>query len=379
MSIGIWHNLSTEKKRDELLDASPQLRKAWRASIKRFDAADDSTKARIRFERSWLYTAVLDLLALLYTDNAKPGMYCLTSNRSSCTCSNLIPTDQVVYCERFIEFLTDLLGQLPTRRYANTLLQDLHVLPALTLSPLYSDEDGGLLRDLYELMLHYTYFTIDDQTGAQQSRTDAYNQHCARLSKLQRVSLQHFEPKLKVLALSNYGSIDKRPELTNLLEPLTDEETVQLCSLLSLRTSYPESAKLAIDRRFLTEVLLSTFEKRKTYEETAQDLSILPNEESLFEHSLARTNDYDGSRPLAIPKLNLQYLSAGDFLWRSLVLYRSESFYGIRQDIENAIRRLKPEVRKGGETVFTGTSRMALPISKPRYDDSLSFMAISSF
>lgn len=232
---------------------------------------------------------------------------------------------------------------------------------------------------MYELLLHFTYFTIDDQTGAQQSRTDAYNQHCARLAKLQRISLQHFEPKLKVLALSNYGSVDKRPELTSLLEPLTDEETVQLCSLLSLRTSYPETAKLAIDRRFLTEVLLSTFERRKAYEETAHDLSVLPNEESLFEHSLARTNDYDGSRPLAIPKLNLQYLSAGDFLWRSLFLYRSESFYGIRQDIENAIRRLKPESRKGGETVFTGTSRMALPISKPRYDDSHSLMAMSSF
>ena len=88
VSIGIWHNLSTEKKRDELLDASPQLRKAWRASIKRFDAADDPTKGRIRFERSWLYTAVLDLLALLYTDNAKPGMFCLASNLGWRTCSN---------------------------------------------------------------------------------------------------------------------------------------------------------------------------------------------------------------------------------------------------------------------------------------------------
>jgi intron-binding protein aquarius len=74
VSIGIWHNLSTEQKRDELLDANAHLKKAWRAAIKRFDAADDATKARLRFERSWLYTAVLDFLTLLYSDSVKQGM-----------------------------------------------------------------------------------------------------------------------------------------------------------------------------------------------------------------------------------------------------------------------------------------------------------------
>ncbi len=266
-----------------------------------------------------------------------------------------------------MEFLTDLLSQLPTRRYANTLLQDLHILPALSLSPVYNDEDNSLLRDLCGLLRHYTYFTIDDQTGVQQARTEAYDQHCAQLARLQRIAIQHFKEKLTVLALSNYGSIDKREELEAFLEPLTDEEVEHLCSLLSLRTSYPDPTKLAMDRKFLIEVLLSTFEKRRTFQETASELSILPNEESLFEHSVARTDDYDGSRPLAIPKLNLQYLSVGDFLWRALVLYRSESFYGIRQDVEGAVRRLKPEIRKAGETVFTGSSKMALPIMKPRY------------
>lgn len=73
VSISIWHNLSTEKKRDELLDSHAHLRKAWRASAKRYDAADEAMKARLRFERSWLYTSVLNFLSLLYTDNAKTG------------------------------------------------------------------------------------------------------------------------------------------------------------------------------------------------------------------------------------------------------------------------------------------------------------------
>lgn len=278
--------------------------------------------------------------------------------------SNLWP-EQVIYCERFVEFLSDLQSQLPTRRYANFLLQDLHLLPTSSLSPMFGDEDNGLLRDLYALLSHYTFFSIDDQSGAQQSRTEAYNQHCANLGRLQRTALKHFKEKLTVLALSNYGSIERRDDLEGLLKPLSDEEIVQLAALLGLRTSYPATTRLRVDRKFLIEALLSTFEKRQTFQETAQEMSIMPTEQDLFEQSLTRTDAYDGSRPLALPKLNLQYLSVGDFLWRSLVLNRCESLYGIRRDIEDILRRLKPDSKRIGETSFSGSSKMALPIARP--------------
>lgn len=345
VSISMWHNLSTEKKRDDKLNEHNQLRKAWRASAKRYESADESTKARLRFDRSWLYTLSLDFMSLLYSNNASK--------------------DDVSYCERFVEFLSDLQSQLPTRRYVNFLLQDLHILPAAALSPTFNDEDNGLLRDLIALLAHYTHFTIDDQTGAQHGKTQAYERHCTRLAKLQRTALKHFKGKLTVLALSNYASIDDRRELRNLLAPLSDEEILQLSTLLDLRTTYPESTGLTVDRRFLLEVLCSTFERRKTFQETARGMSILPTEDTLFEQSLLRTDSYDGSHPLAIPKLNLQYLSVGDFLWRSFVLYRCESFYGIRRDIEDVLRRLRPETGRSGGVTFPGFSKMALAISNP--------------
>ncbi|KAI1769078.1 P-loop containing nucleoside triphosphate hydrolase protein [Hypoxylon sp. FL1150] len=345
VSIGIWHNLSTESKRETKLGQNPQLRKAWKAAGKRYDSADDATKARLRFERAWLYTLTLDFLRLLYEEKRKE--------------------EHVLYCERFVEFISDLLSQLPTRRYVNTLLQDLHILPAFRLSPMFNDEDNALLRDQCSLLSHYVHFTIDDQTGAQHSRTEAYDRHCAELAKLQRVALRHFKDKLTVLALSNYGSIDKRGELENLLEVLTDEELKRLATLLELRAEYPELVKVPIDRQFLIEALLSTYEKRKTFQEVVRDMSILPTEDNLFDQGLLRTDNYDGSKPLALPKLRLQYLSVGDFLWRALVLYRCESFYGIRKDIGDALKRLRPESRRPGETTFAGFSRMALPISRP--------------
>ncbi|KAF4783399.1 intron-binding protein aquarius [Colletotrichum scovillei] len=345
VSISIWHSLSTEELREEKLEQHAHVRKAWRAAGKRYDAADDATKAKLRFDRSWLYSLVLHFLSLIYTENAKP--------------------DQVLYCERFVEFLTDLQSQLPTRRYVNTLLLDLHILPAMRLSPVFNDEENSLLRDLNALLKHYTFFTIDDQTGAQLSRTEAYDKHCANLSRLQKTSLKHFKEKLTVLALSNYGSIDKRDELAGLLEPLNDEEIIELAGLLRLRTTYPDSLAVSIDRKFLLEALLTTFERRKTFQEIAREMALVPTEQSLFENNVMRTENYDGSHPLALPKLNLQYLSVGDFLWRSLVLYRAESFYGIRKDVESAIRRLRPESRRPGETSFQGFSKMALPTTKP--------------
>lgn len=254
---------------------------------------------------------------------------------------------------------------MPTRRYVNTLLQDFHILPAIKLSPLFNEDDNGLLRDLYALLKHYTYFPIDDHTGIQYNREEAYENYSACLAKLQRIAIKYFKSKLTILALSNYGAIGKQEELEGHLEALTDEEVVRLCDMLDLRTSYPESVLLDADRQFLREVLVSTHEKRKTFQETARELSILPTEMTLFEPSLLRNEAYNGSQPLALPKLNLQYLTVGDFLWRSFILHRCESFFEIRKDIEDTIKRLRPKVKPAGGTLFGGFSKMALPISRP--------------
>ncbi|PKS06800.1 hypothetical protein jhhlp_006875 [Lomentospora prolificans] len=345
VTISIWHNLSTEELRDAKLAQYSPLKKAWRASLKRYDAADDAAKARLRFERSWLFTLVLDYLRLAYTEPSSE--------------------DDVAYCERFTEFLADLQSQLPTRRYVNTLLQDLHLMPAIRLSPMYNDEDNSLLRDLFSLLSHYTFFPIDDHTFAPYNHTEAYERHCTSLRQLQRIAMKTFESKLKLLALSNFAAISQRDELAPLLEPLTDEEIVEFAKQLQLRVAYPGPQIFEVDRAFLMEVLLSAYEKRKSFQQATKDMSILPTEHSLFDNSQIRSDDYDGSKPLALPKMRLQYLSVGDFLWRSLVLYRGESFHGVRESILAALRRLKPEVGKNGGVWFGGQSKMALPVSKP--------------
>jgi intron-binding protein aquarius len=71
VSIGIWHNLSSDEAREEKLGQHSSLRKVWRASLRRSENADDEGKARLRFERSWLYSLVLDYLGRLQVEGAE--------------------------------------------------------------------------------------------------------------------------------------------------------------------------------------------------------------------------------------------------------------------------------------------------------------------
>lgn len=351
VSIAVWHNLHSEPVREEKLGKNNALRKAWRASTKRYDAADDATKTRLRFERSWLYTLLLDFLDRVYD----------TPGRGA--------DDDVVYCERFLELLIDLQSQLPTRRYVNTLLQDLNILAVIKLSPLYNNEGNGLFRDLFDLFRHYALFPIDDQMGQQMSRADYHQAHYANLSKLQRLAIKYFDEKLKILALSNYSSLDNRMDLEGHLNALTVAELVELCQLLGYRTEYPQTSSIVRDRALYVEVIVLAHERRPTFQDSVRDLTVLPTEHTLYEATFLRNEAYDGSRPLAIPKLNLQYLTMGDFLWRSFILHRCESFYEIRKDMEDVVKRVQPRAVGLSNTRFEGFSRMALQISKPAIID----------
>ena len=360
VSISIWHNMSNEASRDHRFEEHNQLKKAWRASVKRYEAAEENQRARLRFERSWLFTLLMDFISRVY--RSVEGLYVRPFQRIR---ANVL-LDDISYCERFLELLTDLESQLPTRRYVNALLKDLNILALINLSPRFNAQENGLFRDLCALLRHYVNFPVDDTNGSQLSRNKALEMHYKSLASLQRIALKHFKSKLTILALANYGSIDKRQDLEAHLGQLEETELEELCSHLGLRISYPPTAAIQVGRKLLVEILITTHEGSKPFQDALKSMNILPTETSLYDHALLRNETYNGSRSLAIPKLNLQYLSIGDFLWRSFILYRCEQFFEIRKYLEDIVKRLKPRTANPvGVVGFNGFSRMALPIAKP--------------
>ncbi|GAB7363062.1 hypothetical protein MBLNU230_g3355t1 [Neophaeotheca triangularis] len=354
VSIGIWEHMHSERAREQQLAKSMQLQKAWRAAQRRYDGADASALARLRFERSWLYTLVLGFLNKLYNVDSDATQ----------------KAENMLYCERFLELLCDMESQMPTRRYVNTLLRDLNIMPAGRLAPLYIDEDSGLLRDMYQLLGHYVSFPVDDQSMNQLSEQAYDEEHNAAIGRLQKIALKLHPEKLKILVLANNGSLGQRDELEGHLAELTDAEVTEICQHLNLRTDYPEGSLVVRDRAFLNETMMSLLERKPLFTNAMQSVSVLPTERTIYEQTLLRTDSYDGARPLALPKLNLYYLTISDFLWRSFVLYRSEAFYEIRQHVEDTIKRLRP--RRGGAHIqWDGFSRMAIPISKPAIIDTV--------
>jgi intron-binding protein aquarius len=346
VTVSICQNFHSEAVREQILDRSIVARKAWRAAHRRYEAGDDTSQAKFRFDRSWLYTLMLDFLRRVN----EPG--------------NL--ADSMPYAERFMEFLIDLVSQLPTRRYVNTLIKDLNLLPVLHLSRMFEDERNVLIRDQALLLQHFVGFAVDDHGAQSFNPKNSYESHCKALSNLQRVAMKQFEEKLKLLALSNYASIADRSGLEPHLETLSENELERLCSLLDLRTQYPRQANVPPGPRLHIETLLVALKRPLDFKSMLSHFSPLPTEVDLYEASLLRTEAYDGSQPLPIPKFNLQYLNLDDFLWRSFLLYRSEAFFEIRKDMESSVKRMRPRPSADPSSVqYDGFSKMGVPISKP--------------
>ncbi|KAK9325607.1 P-loop containing nucleoside triphosphate hydrolase protein [Lipomyces orientalis] len=345
VSISIWNSLHSLSTRDSLVNSSTGLKKSWRAATKKFEAADDVRKVRLRLERGWLYSIVLDVLRLSYAQG------------------NDTNAQVIAYIERVLELLIDIISQLPTRRFSNTLLKDLNLGVAIKLSPAYKNEKNILLRQLHEILDQFMNFPIDDLTGVLISKEEFQRQNSKQVLQFQKIALDHFKEKLLVLALSNYGSVSKREDLLENLEPLTDDELRSLCQQLGLATEYSVQG-VDTGRQLKIELLAYKFVRRKSWEEKCEALHSLPTEKSLSSAILKQTSAFDAFKPLPIPRLNLQYLSTSDFFNRAFELYRLESFFEIKSNIESIVERLKlqPSSR---ELKLTGFSRMAQRISRP--------------
>ena len=260
-----------------------------------------------------------------------------------------------------MEFLTDMLSQLPTRRFVRTVLEDRGLLPKCRLSALFAHPKGRLFAQLVDLFKFYVGFEVDDHTGAHLTDDEMSVRHYDRLQQLQRLAFKHW-PQLRELALSNCAAIEKRSALTKHLQALTTDELCQLAvhQLRLARLEEPWSS----NRHYLLEVLLSAHEKRRSQRQAISDMPVYPNEEVLWDDNLVPSGTAAGdSTAMALPKLNLQFLTLHDYLLRNFNLFRLEATYQVQEDLADVLARVAPVPHPdgGGRDVFSGWARMAVP------------------
>ena len=360
MSIGIWENVYSETKRDEKISGSSQLRKAWRIAEKKKTTAEATAdgKQKVAYERKWLYSLLCDALNLF--------------EETESTISS------VRYLEFLLEFLIAILSQLPTRRYTNFLLEDLHFAVVVERSQAF--KESNVVRKLFGMLEHYIRFGVDDITGESLTPLQQRQRHDEDLKTLQYISFEHFKDNLIILALSNYGSIESSADLKDHFGNLSDDELSALCKHLNIRTEYdfPSRSRdnapcVKVDKAFLVECLVYKYAKQEFPLERALKHRILPTEVDLFDPMIQRigassniTSIYEVG-PTTLPKLGLHYLSVEDFLWRAFQLCFNESILAIQKDVEASLAKLAPyrSFKAPHPTLFDGLSSMAVRIEKP--------------
>ena len=371
VSIQIWKSRDEKRLEMELKTAPADVQKKWQKLMKK-EAKQESTKMQTR-RNFWLSNLTVMFLNTLPVANV---------NEKS-----------MAFCAYYLEFIVDLLAQLPTRRFVRALLGDANIFVKanLTINEMMSDEDGNnggnikLLKQLLEMAKDFYDFEVDDHTGDALSEEEIEARRSKVTHAFQRLLFKHWPDELKELALSSARMIETRSSLTKQLKNLESDQLRTLCcdqlKLVSNDDSNDVDFMKKDQNQFLIDAISFHFEKRQSRREMVNKLPLYPTEDILWDESLVPFDDIKKkdenstnrskksmqSLPLALPKLNLQFLTFSDYLLRNFNLFRLEATHEIRDDVSDAVRRMQPS--KDGKS-FRGWARMAMAIAKddPRHE-----------
>ena len=332
ITIGIWQCLFPSRLQAEL-KKSTKFAKVWKSLMKRNAKADEKTKDKNNFDRTFLQTLMNNFCQMIAVEE--------------------FSEDLISYCHRFLDLLIDLDSCLPTRRWFNALLIDSHIVVRCTKSALYQNDD--VFTQLVETLRTYSSFEINDVTGEPLSQQEMVAIHYDRMGKLQKCAFSKF-PSLRNFALQTVAKVDKRESLIKHFQNLAVDDLTKLCGFINIKT-LPSDNKDAI-----LEMLISYHEKRPSQLDAINASPLYPTENVLWDDNLTKTENFMNDACLALPKLNLQFLTLHDYLLRNFNLFRLESAYEIRHDIEDAVVKMKPFRGEDGSCVFQGWARMGLPI-----------------
>lgn len=302
---------------------------------------------------------------------------------------------RLMLCENHMEFVIDLLSQMSTRRIIKPLFDAKLILVRCKQTPLHEHVEGGLFQSMLKILDFYTKFYIDEELGTPLHYDTVMVQYYQRFEAFQRVCYKKFsmEPTLKSVHLLSPYELQTKGALAEMLSECKSNVLGRLTMELGLfaldepkdipllmkpaavnLVPIKEKGKKAV-KQFLLSVINAHLEKAVDSVAFLNGLTLYPTEELLWVSSkLPSGHDYIRLSSLALHKLNMQYLTLFDYLYSNFSLFRLESAYQIKSDLEEAIDACEPrgylsrqKTRVGQpdmvETRFDGSHSMAIEIT----------------
>uniref|UniRef100_A0A915LBP5 Intron-binding protein aquarius n=1 Tax=Meloidogyne javanica TaxID=6303 RepID=A0A915LBP5_MELJA len=352
-SLPILVNL-LPSQRNSLFEKNPKLKKYWVKMEQKFQQLPPEEFEKIDFSRRLLWRLLQRLKRTVdFIDDE----------------SKDLEIDAVTYCERLLSFLIDLEAQLTTRRFFNSLLHSSHILTHCCLSQFIRSEHGSLFCELFSMLKFYARFEIDELSGQQLLQAEVTKRHYEFVSQLQAAAFKFLNEKLTEFCLLPVGSVDSSKFLREQLGSLSCDDLYKLAEFLNLVPSLSEKEENLVDNycryddpNYLIEAIIFVCERRPSQLQRLNAEPLYPSEKLIpYDH-------YDGKSVLPLNKLNLQFLTTHDYLLRNFNLFRMESTYEIRLDLEDVMFRMKPWKHEFNESdvVWGGWAKMALPVTSCR-------------
>lgn len=379
-----WFHLN-DLHREKLLSINKKLPAFWKKVQKKY--ADPKT-SQAKHERNFMAELLDEFLASLEAFGDRQ-----------------LSVEELSYLERCIELMVDLLDQLPTRRFFRPLLVDKHIVVRCKRSKVAQLPEARLLNQLLGILRYYENFEIDDTTGKPLTRREVTDLHYDRLQLLQRVCFQEFpeNPSLKQIMLINVANLDTREALLENFTVLPLEVLKVLCAKVCYLDVSKDSTLVAMEQKvlaaiaaqerleaekeepkepkkkkrkkkvkteeekrlceLLVEILVNRLERPVMQQDDVMKMPLYPTEDLIWDPNLVPEEHYSGDYSLALPKLNLQFLTIHDYLLRNFNLFRLESTHEIRDDLQDQIPRMRASADQDQGTYFSGSARMAIPLA----------------
>lgn len=176
------------------------------------------------------------------------------------------------------------------------------------------------------MLKFYAKFEINDETGDALTDHDMTQIHYNKIKSLQMAVFTKY-PDLRLFALSNVASVDTHESLEKHFGMLDQKSLKEIACYLNL---VPEVLEKPFDwhrhdEAFLRALLISRHERRTSQLEALNEMPLYPTEQIIWNENIVPTEYFSGDECLALPKLNLQFLTLHDYLLRNFDLFRLES------------------------------------------------------